>query len=310
MAIGKNAIMNKKGVIDLKRNIAGLLLTSLLFVYPAMASADAAEGDVIITLGENLTEQEKQQVLNEMNAPENAQMITVSNAEEHKYLGDVIPKARIGTKAISSSMITIGAKGSGLDVETNNITWVTEEMYTNALITAGVKDAKIYITAPFPVSGTAALTGLMKAYEVSSDKVIPDEVKKVANEEMVQTAKLADSIGNNDKAVALMAKIKEEIAKNPPKTDADLRALIERIAKDLGITLTEEEMNSLISLFNKMKNLDIDWNQVNDQLSKAKEKLSTFLQSEEGKTFIQNIIDILKEIWNAIKAALSSEQQK
>ncbi|WP_044747954.1 DUF1002 domain-containing protein [Bacillus alveayuensis] len=294
----------------MKRNIAGLLLTSLLFVYPAMASADAAEGDVIITLGENLTEQEKQQVLNEMNAPENAQMITVSNAEEHKYLGDVIPKARIGTKAISSSMITIGAKGSGLDVETNNITWVTEEMYTNALITAGVKDAKIYITAPFPVSGTAALTGLMKAYEVSSDKVIPDEVKKVANEEMVQTAKLADSIGNNDKAVALMAKIKEEIAKNPPKTDADLRALIERIAKDLGITLTEEEMNSLISLFNKMKNLDIDWNQVNDQLSKAKEKLSTFLQSEEGKTFIQNIIDILKEIWNAIKAALASEKQQ
>lgn len=293
----------------LKRNIAGLLLTSLLLVYPAIAAADAAEGDVIITLGENLTEQQKQQVLNEMKAPENAQTITVSNAEEHKYLGGVIPKAQIGTKAISSSMITIGAKGSGLDVETNNITWVTEEMYTNALITAGVKDAKIYITAPFPVSGTAALTGLMKAYEVSSDKIIPDEVKKVANEEMVKTAKLGESIGN-DQAVALLTRIKEEIAKNPPKTDADLRALIERIAEELGITLTEDEINSLISLFNKMKNLNIDWNQVNDQLSKAKDKLSTFLQSEEGKTFIQNIIDILKEIWNAIKEAFTSEKQQ
>jgi uncharacterized protein YpuA (DUF1002 family) len=293
----------------LKRNIAGLLLTSLLFAYPAIAAADAAEGDVIITLGENLTEQQKQQVLNEMNAPESAQIITVSNAEEHKYLDGVVPKAQIGTRAISSSMITIGAKGSGLDVETHNITWVTEEMYTNALITAGVKDAEIYITAPFSVSGTAALTGLMKAYEVSSDKVIPDEVKKVANEEMVKTAKLAESIGNNDKAVALMAKIKEEIAKNPPKTEADLRALIERIAQELGITLTEDEINSLISLFNKMKNLNIDWNQVNDQLNIAKDKISTFLQSEEGKTFIQNIIDILKEIWNAIKAALASEKQ-
>ena len=29
-------------------------------------------------------------------------------------------------------------------------------MYTNALITAGVKDAEIQITAPFKVSGTAA----------------------------------------------------------------------------------------------------------------------------------------------------------
>ncbi|WP_420038587.1 DUF1002 domain-containing protein [Parageobacillus thermoglucosidasius] len=287
--------------------LTGFLLASLLFAFPAMAAADAAEGDVIVTLGENLTEQQKQQILNEMNAPDNAQIITVSNAEEHKYLDGLIPKAQIGTRAISSSMITIGAKGSGLDVETHNITWVTDEMYTNALITAGVKDAKIYITAPFAVSGTAALTGLMKAYEVSSDKVIPDDVKKVATEEMVQTAKLGESIGP-DKAVALLAKVKEEIANNPPQTDEDLRALIEKVAKDLGITLTEEEINSLISLFNKMKNANIDWNQVNDQLSKAKDKLSAFLQSEEGKTFIQNIVDILKEIWNAIKSVFTSSE--
>jgi uncharacterized protein YpuA (DUF1002 family) len=302
----KRRIITKEADI-VKRMLIGSLLASLLFTFPAMAAADAAEGDVIITLGENLTEQQKQQILNEMNAPDNAQIITVSNAEEHKYLDGLIPKAQIGTRAISSSMITIGAKGSGLDVETHNITWVTEEMYTNALITAGVKDAKIYVTAPFAVSGTAALTGLMKAYEVSSDQVIPDDVKKVATEEMVKTAKLGESIGT-DKAVALLAKIKEEIANNPPQTDADLRALIEKIAKDLGITLTEDEINSLISLFNKMKNADIDWNQVNDQLSKAKDKLSTFLQSEEGKTFIQNIIDILKEIWNAIKSAFTSSE--
>lgn len=291
----------------MKRMLIGCLLASLLFTFPAMAAADAAEGDVIITLGENLTEQQKQQILNEMNAPDNAQIITVSNAEEHKYLDGLIPKGQIGTRAISSSMITIGAEGSGLDVETHNITWVTEEMYTNALITAGVKDAKIYVTAPFKVSGTAALTGLMKAYEVSSDKVIPDDVKKVATEEMVKTAKLGESIGP-DKAVALLTKLKEEIANNPPQTDADLRALIEKVANDLGITLTEDEINSLISLFNKMKNANIDWNQVNDQLSKAKEKLSAFLQSEEGKTFIQNLIDILKEIWNAIKSAFTSSE--
>ncbi|ARA99273.1 MULTISPECIES: DUF1002 domain-containing protein [Geobacillus] len=291
----------------MKRTIASSLLAVMLLAFPAMVAADAAPGDVIVTLGENLTNEQKQKVLEEMKAPDGAQTVTVSNAEEHKYLGGLIPKAQIGTRAISSSMITIGEPGSGLNVETHNITWVTKEMYTNALITAGVKDADIYVTAPFPVSGTAALTGLMKAYEISSDQSIPDDVKKVANEEMVQTAKLADSIGA-DKAVALVAKVKEEIANNPPKTDADLRALIERIANDLGITLSEDEINSLISLFHKMQNANINWDQVNDQLSKAKERLSAFLQSEEGKTFIQNIIDILKEIWNAIKSALSSNQ--
>jgi uncharacterized protein YpuA (DUF1002 family) len=280
------------------------LFAAMLFLFPTISAADAIEGDVIVTLGENLTEQQKEQILKEMNAPENAEIITVSNAEEHKYLGDIIPKGQIGTKAISSSMITIGAPGSGLEVETNNINWVTKEMYMNALITAGVKDAKIYITAPFPVSGTAALTGLMKAYEVSSDQVIPDEVKKVANEEMVKTAQLGESIGN-DQAVALLTKIKEEIAKNAPKNDADLRAVIEKAANDIGVTLTEEEINSLISLFNKMKNLNIDWNQVNDQLAKAKDKLSAFLQSEEGQTFMQRIADILREIWNALRSAFS-----
>ncbi|STO12679.1 Predicted secreted protein [[Flavobacterium] thermophilum] len=292
----------------MKRTIASSLLWATLLAFPAIAAADAAPGDVIVTLGENLTAEQKQKVLEEMKAPDGAQTITVSNAEEHKYLDGLIPKAQIGTRAISSSMITIGEPGSGLHVETHNITWVTKEMYTNALITAGVKDADIYITAPFPVSGTAALTGLMKAYEISSDKAIPDDVKKVANEEMVQTAKLADSIGA-DKAVALLAKIKEEIANNPPQTDADLRALIEKIANDLGITLSADEINALVSLFHKMQNADINWDQVNDQLSKAKEQLSAFLQSEEGKTFIQNLIDILKEIWNAIKSAFSANQQ-
>src|SRR5690606_28961916 len=124
--------------------------------------------------------------------------ITVTNEEEHKYLGDYIPKAQIGSKAISSSKIQIEKKGSGLEVQTNNINWVTDEMYLNALMTAGVKDANVYVTAPFEVSGTAALTGLIKAYEVSTDKAIPEDVKQVANQELVETAKLGDKIGDEN----------------------------------------------------------------------------------------------------------------
>ncbi|WP_143522330.1 DUF1002 domain-containing protein, partial [Pseudomonas sp. 2822-17] len=86
----------------------------------------------------------------------------------------------IGSRSISSSMIIIGDEGSGINVETNNITWVSEGMYANALITAGVKDANVYVTALFNVSGTGALTGLIKAYELTSDEAIPEEQKEVA----------------------------------------------------------------------------------------------------------------------------------
>lgn len=285
------------------------LLAVLLFVFPSLSHADAAVGDIIITLGENLSEQQRQTLLQEMNATEDNQIITVSNEEEHKYLGNYIPKATIGTKALSSSSITIEEKGSGLEVKTKNINWVTDEMYLNALMTAGVKDATIYVTAPIEVSGTAALTGLIKAYEISSEEAIPEDVKQVANEELVTTAKLGDEVGTEN-AAALMAKIKDEIAKNGvPESDADLRTLIENAAKELGITLSEADINSLVELFNKMKDINIDWNQVGQQLDKAKDKISNFLNSEEGQSFLQQVKEFFIALWDAIISIFTNNEQ-
>jgi uncharacterized protein YpuA (DUF1002 family) len=288
----------------LKKHFSFLLVLVSLLTLPVVVLADAVVGDQIVTLGENLTEEQKQTLLTEMEAPEGVEIITVSNEEEHNYLGDYIPKAQIGSKAISSSIITIAEPEAGLQVKANNITWVTEDMVTNALITAGVKDATIYITAPFQVSGTAALTGLLKAYELSSDQVIPEDVKKVANEEMVKTAELGDKLGTEE-AAALMARIKEDIAKNTPQTDEELRAIIEAAAAELGLTLNEADINSLIALFNKMKELNIDWNQVGEQLNIAKEKVTTFLQSEEGQTFLTRLQNFIASVFDAIRALFS-----
>jgi len=285
----------------LKKLKITIALLCAFFILPLQGFADMVEGDMIITLGENLTDEQKNLLLAEMDAPEDAQIIAVSNAEEHQYLGNYIAKSLIGTKAISSSAITVGKSGSGLEVKTKNINWVTDEMYINALITAGVKDASIYITAPTSVSGTAALTGIIKAYEISADTTIPEEVKQAANEEMVETAELGESVGQEN-AAALIAKIKEEIAKNAPQSDADLRAIIEQAAKDLGITLTEEEMASLMGLFNKLKDLDIDWNQVGEQINQAKDKISKFLESEDGQGFLESLKRFFVSVIDAIKS--------
>ncbi|HDR3648148.1 DUF1002 domain-containing protein [Bacillus sp. SM-B1] len=285
----------------MKTKLLALLLAVAVFIMPTASFADIIEGESIVTLGENLSEQQKQDLLKEMKAPKDATIITVSNAEEHKFLEGIVPKAQIGTRAISSSMITYTKPGSGLIVRSKNINSITDAMYTNALITAGVKDAEIQITAPFKVSGTAALTGLMKAYETTSNKAIPEEVKKVANEEMVQTSQLGDKIGE-EKAVQLVAKIKEEIAKEQPQTTEDLRSLIKKIADQLGITLTDEQLDNLVALFDKMKNLNIDWNQVGSQLNKAKEHVSAFLGSEEGQSFLDKVKDFFSSIIDFVKS--------
>lgn len=284
-----------------KKTMLGMMAALLLLIgAPKVSLADAAVGDVIVTLGQDLTAADRQKVLDELNPPENATKIEVTNKEEHEYLGKYIPSSQIGSRALSSSSITIEKSGSGLTVDTHNIKTITDEMYLNALMTAGVKDAKVVVTAPFEVSGTAALTGLLKAYEVSSDKAIPEDVKQVANEELVTTSKLGDSIGK-DNASALIAKIKDDIAKNGvPKTTKEVEEKVDQAASDLNLNLTQEQKDQLVSLFDKMKNINIDWKQVGSQIDKAKDKITKFIESDEGKNLLQKIWDFFVSIWNAI----------
>lgn len=265
----------------------------LLFLFVAnftiSSFADVAVGDSIISFGADLSESEKDSILKEFNPPENVQEIVTTNAEEHKYLGGVVPNSKIGNFAISSVMITYTEKGSGLKVDTSDkITYITDESYINALITAGVEDADIKVTSPRNASGTAALTGIMKAYEVSSGEVIDDSIKKAANEEMIRTVEIGEVIGN-DKAVELFNKIKQEIAKQNPKTTEEVRDIIINIVNNYNINLTDEQIEQLVSLFDKMRSLDIDWNRVSNQIEDIGNKATEFLSSEEGKGFLENL---------------------
>lgn len=285
----------------MKRKFLALLLCFSLLSVPLIAHADSAPGDVIITLGENLSEQQKAEILSEMGDYEDPLIVYVTNEEEHRYLGNYISKAQIGSRALSSSRIIIGEKDSGLQVTTRNITWVTDDMYMNALSTAGVKDAEVYVTAPFPVSGTAALTGILKAYETKLNIKIPEEKKQIANEEMVRTAQLSESIGD-DKAVQFMNEVKQQIAKNPPQSKEDIRALLQRVAEQLGIQLTDADLDGLVQLFDKMRNLNIDWQQVAKNLEIAKNRFNEIMQQEETKRFLSSLGDFFRKLIEMINS--------
>lgn len=282
------------------KKIISVFLIALFAFGPISVLGDAVVGDIVVTLGENLTDEQKMQILQEMNVAEDVDVISVNIEEERKYLGNYISQQKIGSKSISSARITLLENGAGINVTTNNIDWVSEGMYANALVTAGVTDADIYITAPFKVSGTGALTGIIKAYELTAEIEIPEEQKQVANEEMVKTAELGDRLGFEE-ASQLMARIKEEIAKNPVTNEQELRDLIQRVASELGITLTDEELKGLVSLFNRMKDLNIDWNQVQDQITLIRENLGEFLNREETQSFIGKVLDVIIELINVIK---------
>ena len=126
----------------------------------------------VVSLGADLTIEQQKQMLDYMNVDrDDINLVTVTNEEEAAYLKGTSAEDKIGTRAISSAYVEELEKGKGISVETYNITWVSEDMYANALVTAGVKDARVIAAAPFKVSGTAALTGIIKAFEEITGKI-------------------------------------------------------------------------------------------------------------------------------------------
>ncbi|MFS0786314.1 DUF1002 domain-containing protein [Shouchella sp. 1P09AA] len=287
--------------------VFSILMTLILVSHFSVnvANADSAPGDVVVTLGQDLSDEQANDIRNRMNVDENVQTLYVTNEEEHKYLGDYISAQTIGSRALSSSKITLGETDTGIHVSSDRITWVTNEMYANSLITAGIKDAEVYVTAPFDVSGTAALTGLIKAYESATDQVIPEEQKNVANEEMIRTAELGDSIGEEE-AAELITLIKEEIATTSIESEEEMKTIIIQLAEEINVTLTETQVNDLSALFMKMKELNIDWDAVSSQIDKVRENLSGFLESEEARSFFDRLMEAGKSFFNSIRSFFSS----
>lgn len=290
----------------LLKGIALLCIFTLTCLsLPVMVYADAIEGTTVITLGANLTEEQKAAILAELNATEDDEIIYVTNDEEHQYLGNYISRDTIGTRALSSAKITLTPEGSGIAIEINNISWMTADMYKNALVTAGIQDADIYVTAPVRVSGTAALTGMIKAFEVATDQVIPEEQKQVANEEMIRTAELANKIGTKE-AVELIRVLKEQLNDRELRTDADYRQLIIDVSTELNIELTDEDIAALVHLLKRLKGLNIDWDQVSNQLQHVRDNLEEFLNAENTKNFIRQVLDFFISLIGQLKTLFSS----
>lgn len=53
-----------------------------------------------------------------MKALDQYNIVTVTNADEHKYLDDYLDSSVIGTKALSSVLVEKRDKGEGIDVTT------------------------------------------------------------------------------------------------------------------------------------------------------------------------------------------------
>ncbi|STB54723.1 DUF1002 domain-containing protein [Clostridium perfringens] len=248
-----------------------------------------ADTKEVVTLGANLNSTQKQEMFKEFGVKSNdVKVITMNVNEIREQLG--LPKivGEFKGNAYSSVFVKIEEKGYGLKVKTNNLTEVTKTMLSNALLTSGVTDADVIATAPFPVTGTSALAGVLQAFEKATGENIPVENKEVARQELSITnnlAKAKNSEGQDigrDGASAIVNQAKEEVIKDKPKNDKEVGEIVNNITNNYNIELTPTQEQELVGLLANINSLGLDYSKLKGELDSLSNNIQETLK-ENGQ---------------------------
>lgn len=289
-------IKSRVGPVLLITILAALFAAALSLSLAGPARADSTE---VVTLGADLSEAQRQEMLDLFDVTDDGvPVLEVTNQEERDHLQGLISEAQIGTRAISSVYVRLKDDGSGIAVQTSKITYVTEQTYANALVTAGIADADVFAAAPFPVSGTAALTGVFKAFEEATGDSIPEDAKEAATQELVDTADVGDEVGDKDAIAELVKLAKEEIVRRGLDDEASVREVIVRISGELDLRLTDEQTDRLVKVLIQVQSLDLNLDKVQSQLKDFQTKIG--LSDEEARGIWESIKSVFSKIWEAI----------
>ena len=179
-------------------------------------------------------------------------------------------------------------------------------MYMNALVTAGITDAEVKVSAPFDVSGTAALTGIYKAYEDITGTTLSEIAKAIGVEELVTTGELAEYIGSEE-ATQIVNELKKILDQTGSMTDDEVRAEIRGIAEAYNVSITDAQVDQLLKLCRSLEKLDVA--QLQDKLvsltktlesaKKVESKLSEFANGV--KNFFGKVADFFARLFGSKK---------
>ena len=254
-----------------KRNIMVALLCSMCLAVSSPIPA-MADGTKVVTLGADLTQDQKNTMMNYFKADSSqVQVITVTNQDERALLGNYVPSEQIGTRTLSCAYVKPTQSG-GIKVRTANLNYVTCNMIATALSTAGVTNCEVVAACPYEVSGTGALTGVMKAYESASGQELDSTKKDLAAKEVVVTGDVAQQVGQ-DNATNIINQAKLQIIGDNIQNADEIYNIVNNIAVQNGVTLTQDELDTIVSLLQQIAQQNYDIQEMKKTLEDIQQNL-------------------------------------
>ncbi|MFR2188946.1 MAG: DUF1002 domain-containing protein [Blautia sp.] len=240
----------------------------------------SADSRKVVTLGADLSEQQKQIVMNYFGVTaDQVDILTITNQDERDHLGSYVPLEQIGTHTYSCALVSPTASG-GIQVKTANLDWVTCNMIATTLSTSGVVNCDVIAASPIQVSGTGALTGIIMAYEQASGETLSPQKKELATEELVITGQLANNVGQKE-ATAIVNEAKTEIISQNITDVTVIQNIVNEAANDNNTQLTQDQVDMVTELLDKISQEDYNYDDMKDTLERVDENVGVTSQTDE-----------------------------
>lgn len=268
---------------------------------PVFAKSDYNPGD-ILALGSDLTDAQEAALRKYFNAPDGTNTIYVTDEVIIEQLGlDPNDPANYAGGCYSSAYVKLLDDNSGINVKATNLTEVTESMLMNALITSGITAADVKVSSPFKVTGTSALSGILAGVEEVGGFEISLKQKETAQKEIETTVEVGDEIGSEE-ASTIINDIKTEVIKEQPKTEEEIKKIVENITNQYNVNISINAKDSIVNLMSHVNDLGLDYSELKSSLKEASNKLSNNLKElgiklkEEG--FFEKIKNWFVDLWD------------
>ncbi|HEV2066134.1 MAG TPA: DUF1002 domain-containing protein, partial [Thermomicrobiales bacterium] len=237
------------------------LVICLVTVFGNAIPGGATDHVRTVALGESNSDAQRTEVLEYLGADNTDQVVTVSVNETLQTMDGIFELSGIES-AYSSTALTCGAAGSGIDVMTRNIEVIPPELYALALLTAGMTDVKLAVAAPddAPALGMTALTGVFKTWDMAPCSSFGGnpERRKLALEELALIAEIGRESEGVRQVTLVMLEAQREIVGEQVTTD-EIDAIVSERARANSLDLDGGDRQEIVAFLDRLSRADIDW---------------------------------------------------
>ncbi len=273
--------------------VAMIILVVALIVFVPFAWSGQADGsNVVVTYGETTyNNAEYKSIVDSYFGVGNAKESVITASDVNAISSGISNRKYGSDQIVSCAMVDLSSSSNiRIDVDSSKITTVTPSMYKSALDSAGISRGYVKITSPVVATGESALAGVMKSYEEGTGNVIPQEVKDAANNEIYTESEIVENTGASaDDVAKIMTEVKEEVASQNTTDRQTIINIVNNVVNNYNINISESDINSIVDSVQQTQ-------AVKDQAVEYENQIVDFVNSDEGQSIIDNIMNFIGSI--------------